>query len=99
MGAASTYVCDLCEYRADFVTGDFDFGFLGVVVTPVICNEHGVVSAETGLKPGQTPRSSDVTYPCPECQQLCGQWDRTTCPWCRQTTMHEALDGPIIMWD
>ena len=47
-------MCSNCQYEASFVTADFDYGFMGKVTTPVVCPEHGIVQADTGLStPGR----------------------------------------------
>ncbi|MGV9479368.1 hypothetical protein [Gordonia aichiensis] len=103
MGHASSYICGECDFRAEFVSGDFDFGFSGVIVTPVVCARHGVVSADTGLNAQDGDRVDDATraarFPCPDCNRPCEQWDRLTCPRCSHQSMREDLSGPQILWD
>ncbi|HEY1840264.1 MAG TPA: hypothetical protein VGG53_08585 [Mycobacterium sp.] len=49
MGSAAGYTCSACGYRADGVVDDFSFGFRGDVMAAVVCAEHGLVSADTGI--------------------------------------------------
>jgi hypothetical protein len=102
MGEARDYLCESCGYEARRVTGDFDCGFSGVVVTPVACPEHGVVTADTGLNrrddPGCDERWRD-SYPCPECGRDCPLWDRVTCPTCGAPGMVVNPDGDMLLWD
>ena len=101
MGSAADYVCESCGYRAREVTGDFDFGRIGVVVAPVVCPKHGIVCANTGLNAwdeGWTSHKRGV-YPCPHCGSLSATWDRCTCPDCGQKTMGEDPHGIVALWD
>jgi hypothetical protein len=79
----------------------FDFGFTGDVVTPVLCEEHGIVEADTGLKAwddGWASQKRDA-YPCPECGAASPVWDRRTCPNCGKKSMRIDWDAGPLMWD
>ncbi len=48
MGTAHQYLCGNCGHRFT-ASEDFDYGFLGEVITPVVCAEHGISEAEVGV--------------------------------------------------
>jgi len=101
MGGACGYLCENCGYRAEYVTDDFDYGFMGVVITPVVCPDHGVQNADTGLRAwddGREGRRRD-SYPCPECHQERSLWDRRTCPKCGLPKIVEDPSVGLINWD
>lgn len=101
MGSAADYLCTACGYRAERVTANSDFGFSGIVVTPVVCAQHGIMSADTGMNvmDGGPSRRRKRKFPCPECGALSPRWDRRTCPECGQTSMGVDPTGPLIDWD
>jgi hypothetical protein len=80
MASAADYLCTSCCYRAREVTSDFDSGFLADVVTPIVCCNHRIVVAATGLKAWDKGWFSERKgeYPCPQCGSLSPTWDRTT---------------------
>ncbi|BCO83713.1 hypothetical protein MINTM011_20480 [Mycobacterium paraintracellulare] len=101
MGSAADYVCESCGYRASRVTRDFDYGFSADVVTPVVCHEHGIVTARTGLNAWDDGWESQKRgeYPCPKCDCLAPTWDGSSCPDCGQTAMRMDHHGPQVLWD
>lgn len=100
MGMASRYRCGDCGH--EFTAGEeFSFGFLGVVVTPIVCKTHGLVDADTGVNvaAGEEIRQEVMTkadYPCPECGVQCPRWDQRSCPNC--SNAHLEFVGQIL-WD
>lgn len=84
MGQAADYGCPECGYRAEFVVEDFSCGFSGDVLTPVVCTEHGIISADTGVnvRDGEFPARPNQAFPCPECRAISPRWDRRFCPKC-----------------
>jgi len=100
MGSASGYVCDNCGAKVDFVTPDFDYGFSAQVTTPVLCAEHGVQQAETGLMAWDHgwEEHTRTSYPCPECGRDSRLWDHRTCPVCGERRMRED-PSETICWD
>ena len=48
MGTAAEYRCEDCGHQFG-ASEDFSYGFLGEVVTPVVCVEHGLGDADTGI--------------------------------------------------
>ena len=101
MGSAQGYRCPACGYRSAHVTADFGCGFSGVVVTPVLCEEHGIVGVSTGLNamnPGWRSNVQDH-YPCPECGAVSPLWDRRTCPSCGKQSMEADPEAELLMWD
>jgi endogenous inhibitor of DNA gyrase (YacG/DUF329 family) len=101
MGIAGTYTCPHCGYSAEWVTADFDCGFSGDVVTPVVCAEHGIRGARTGLKAWDDGwrEATRESYPCPECRAESPRWDRRTCPACGRRGAENEGWAPGIMWD
>jgi predicted RNA-binding Zn-ribbon protein involved in translation (DUF1610 family) len=101
MGHAADYRCTACGHQAKSVTDSFSFGFSGVVVTPIVCVEHGIVSADTGMnvRAGEPLTRGNRRFACPECGAMSARWDRTTCPKCGQNRMTVDPNGRDIMWD
>src|SRR5262245_13443565 len=98
MGRAAGYTCAECGYRAEFVADDFSYGFSGDVVTPVVCAEHGIISANTGINVihGGLPAHRKRKFPCPECGVLSPRWNRKSCPKCGSDRIESDT---VIMWD
>jgi predicted RNA-binding Zn-ribbon protein involved in translation (DUF1610 family) len=95
IGRAVTYVCEECGH--DFVAvDDFDFGMMGVVITPVVCPTHGLDSADTGVNLVEGGSISEVErlqhFPCPECGKEVPRWDRKSCPSCGSVRLEQG-DG------
>ena len=101
MGSATDDMCSNCQYEASFVTADFDYGFMGKVTTPVVCPEHGIVQADTGLSTREEGWQAErrQSYPCPTCARESPLWDRTTCPRCGQPAMGFPPTRRLINWD
>jgi rubrerythrin len=102
MGSAGTYTCMNCGHTAEWVTADFDCGMMGDVVTPVVCREHGLRSADTGLSARLDPdwaERREREYPCPECGGPSPLWDRRTCPACGHRGAENDGWFPGIDWD
>ena len=80
------------------MTADFDFGFSGRVTTPVVCREHGLVQADTGLNAQDNGwrRKRRRSYKCPVCASQCNLWDHKTCPQCGN---HGLVPVGFIDWD
>ena len=100
MGTAAQYRCEDCEHQFS-ASEDFSYGFLGEVVTPVVCGEHGLHDAETGINVarGEPITLEDVAkpeYPCPLCGVPSPRWDGRTCPICGGRQL--AFVGQIL-WD
>ena len=102
MGISGTYTCPECGHATEEVTADFDHGMSGEVVTPVVCAEHGLQTAETGLcardDPEWTSRRANV-YPCPECGAPAPLWDRRTCPHCGRMGAEDEGWVVDMCWD
>ncbi|HEX7323253.1 MAG TPA: hypothetical protein VF299_10040 [Mycobacterium sp.] len=104
MGSASNYVCTDCGCVAECVTADFDYGFTGDVVTPLLCATDGIASARTGLNAMKVESGADATrssrmFPCPVCDAMSPRWDRKTCPECGHKTMIVDPSSGEILWD
>jgi DNA-directed RNA polymerase subunit RPC12/RpoP len=101
MGHAADYWCTACGHQAENVTDNFSFGFSGVVVTPVVCTEHGIVTADTGMNARDDGplTHTEREFSCPMCGAMSPRWDRTTCPECGQKCMSVDPNGRDIMWD
>ena len=100
MGISVQYRCEDCEHQFS-ASEDFSCGFLGDVVTPVVCGEHGLHDAETGINVarGEPITLEDVAkaeYPCPSCGVPSPRWDGRTCPECGGRQL--AFVGQIL-WD
>ena len=100
MGTAAEYRCEDCEHQFS-ASEDFSYGFLGEVVTPVVCGDHGIYDADTGINvaSGGKITSADIAkaaYPCPECGVPSPRWDRRSCPKCGGSRL--AFVGQIL-WD
>jgi DNA-directed RNA polymerase subunit RPC12/RpoP len=100
MGSASNYTCHNCGAKLEFITPDFDYGFSAEVTTPVVCAEHGVQQADTGLMAWDRgwDERKQPSYPCPECGRDSHLWDHRTCPVCGKRRMREDLNKGIF-WD
>ncbi|HEY5548994.1 MAG TPA: hypothetical protein VIL17_05315 [Coriobacteriia bacterium] len=100
MGSASGFICENCGAKVDFATPDFDYGFSAEVTTPVLCAEHGVQQADTGLMAWDQgwEQHKQMSYPCPECGQDSPLWDHRTCPVCGKRRMRED-PSEIVDWD
>lgn len=100
MGTLLSYSCGNCGRHVEHVSEDFDYGFSGEVVVPILCEEHGVRQVQTGLN----ARAEDwrdhalSTYPCPRCRRESPLWDHRTCPRCGERRV-EADPGDLILWD
>ena len=83
MGSGQDYRCTNCGHVAKGISEDFDFGFSGDVITPVVCATHGIMSADTGLNAQHDCWEAErkQSYPCPACRSESDLWDRRTCPW------------------
>ena len=100
MGTSAEYRFEDCGHQFS-ASEDFSYGFLGEVVTPVVCGEHGLHDAETGINVarGEPITLVDVAtteYPCPSCGVPSPRWDGRSCPKCGGTRL--AFVGQI-MWD
>ena len=100
MGIAAEYRCEDCGHQFG-ASKDFSFGFLGEVVTPVVCVEHGLGGAETGINVarGDKITSADrakTEYPCPRCAVPSPRWDRRSCPKCGGSRLDWLGQ---ILWD
>ena len=100
MGTAAEYRCEDCDPQFS-ASEDFSYGFLGEVVTPVVCGEHGLSDAETGINVarGEPITLEDVAkaeYPCPSCGVPSPRWDGRSCPTCGGRRL--AFVGQIL-WD
>ena len=100
MGTATEYRCEDCGHQFS-ASEDFSYGFLGDVVTPVVCGRHGLHDAETGIN---VARGEPITlvdvgqaeYPCPSCGVPSPRWDGRSCPTCGGRQL--AFVGQIL-WD
>lgn len=102
MGTSYSHRCRSCGHVEEGVSPNFDYGMSGVVVTPVLCEEHGLVSADTGLSARDDfdwESKKGVAYLCPECGRISPVWDRRTCPSCGKKSMGIWREGPMMMWD
>ncbi|MCH9669011.1 MAG: hypothetical protein K0U80_14300 [Actinomycetia bacterium] len=100
MGTAAEYRCAHCGYQFS-ATEDWSFGFSGAVVTPIVCSEHGLAQADTGINVAAGGRIGPETtgktrYPCPKCGADSPRWDRESCPKCGGERL--VLSAEII-WD
>ena len=100
MGTAMEYRCEDCRYQFS-ASEDFSYGFLGEVATPVVCGEHGLGDADTGIS---VTRGDEITstdrakaeYPCPRCGVSSPRWDRRSCPKCGGSRLDWLGQ---ILWD
>jgi hypothetical protein len=72
-----------------------------LVVTPIVCVEHGLGGAETGINVarGDKITSADrakTEYPCPRCAVPSPRWDRRSCPKCGGSRLDWLGQ---ILWD
>ena len=100
MGSASGYVCSDCGAKVDCTTSDFDYGFSAEVTTPVLCVEHCVQQADTGLMAWDQAweQHRQASYPCPECGRDSRLWDHRTCPVIGKRRMREDPNAGMN-WD
>jgi hypothetical protein len=99
MGTTHGYGCRLCGHH--FRASDaFSYGFLGEVVTPVVCPEHGLVSAEAGFNVRDGEWRPEIArkrkFPCPECGVKAPRWNGKTCPNCASEQVEVRQ---VIQWD
>ena len=100
MGTAMEYRCKRCGHQFS-ATEDFSYGFSGEVVTPVVCAEHGLGDANTGINVarGDKITSADIAkaeYPCPQCRVSSPRWGRRSCPTCGGGRLDFTAQ---ILWD
>ena len=84
MGTVEDFRCVDCGHEFT-ASGDFNYGRLGEVYTPVVCPDHGLNSASVGInlaKGERLPGEPELAYPCPVCRVLAPRWDRKSCPRC-----------------
>lgn len=86
MGLAEYFLCGDCGHR--FLAGeDFGYGMIGEVHTPVVCAEHGLISAPVGVNLVAGDRIEPVTlerptFPCPMRGKDSPRWNGKSCPKC-----------------
>lgn len=99
MGTTEGYRREGCGYSFGAV-GDFSCGFLGVVITPVVCPERGLVTAEVGANavhgewlPEVNPKRK---FPFPQCAEMAPRWNRKSSPKCSGP---DLFTTSILIWD
>jgi hypothetical protein len=100
MGLLHDYVCDGCGHRFTATT-DLDSGWSGDVVTPVVCSEHGIGSADVGINLAMREKiTSEIQdrprFPCPTCGVESLRWDRKSCPQCGAERLNSWR---MMCWD
>ena len=107
MGRAAEYTCPECGYRADGIVDDFSFGFSGDVMVAVVCAEHGLMSAGTGINVmhGEMPAHPKQHYACPACGVISPCWNHKSCPKCgsdrieRRGLLHDQVTVSVTRPD
>ena len=73
---------------------------LGYVSTPVVCLNHGLYNADTGVNLLEGGSISEVEHKrdfhCPECGKDAPRWDRESCPNCGEKRLQA---GAEILFD
>lgn len=100
MGTAAEYRCAGCGYQF-MATEDWSCGFSGEVQTPIVCGEHGIGGADTGINVATgghigPETTGKTTFPCPKCGANSPRWDRESCPKCGGQRLVFVSQ---IMWD
>lgn len=100
MGLQVQYLCGSCGHSLTSSAQDTDCGMSGVMVTAVLCVNHGVTGASTGSH-GWDPEPAPLQdeYPCGQCGRPSARWDRRTCPQCGRAAVHVDPQGAKITWD
>mgnify|MGYP003612907539 CR=1 FL=1 len=97
MGTLFRFRCNACDDQFSAEQG-FTVGWSGDVYAIVVCAEHGIGGADTGVN---LDRGGDAevlkqrkTFPCRQCGTEAPLWDQKSCPKCGSETLEET--GSIL---
>ena len=93
MGQLFRFLCNGCGNDFSAEKG-FTVGWSGDTYAIVVCAEHGIGGADTGvnLDKGGDWESLEkrATFPCRTCGTEAPLWDQTSCPECGSGTLEET---------